>query len=83
VGNCVPEGYVHIRTEDGGRYLVPDFMVPATHQALEAYRKKIEFDVLRADGGVSPPVPGHADAAADAAPRCRFRTHISFFSLVT
>jgi hypothetical protein len=48
-----PDGYVHITSDDGEQYLVPRFMIPATHQAFEAYQKKKEFNVLNADGGVS------------------------------
>lgn len=49
----VLDGYVAIRAEDGQRYLVPHFMIPATHQALNAYHQKLELDVCNADGGVS------------------------------
>ena len=48
-----PDGYVTIESDNGQRYLVPHFMIPATHQAMEAYRKKLEFNVHKADGGVS------------------------------
>jgi hypothetical protein len=34
-----------------GSSLVPHFMIPATHQVMEAYCKKLEFDVQMADGG--------------------------------
>jgi hypothetical protein len=46
-------GYVIIPTEDGERYLVPPLMVPATDQALAAYRMKAEMNVNNAKGGVS------------------------------
>ncbi|KAF8233652.1 hypothetical protein L208DRAFT_1265874, partial [Tricholoma matsutake] len=36
---------------NGQHYLVPPFMIPATQQAMEAYCKKVEFDVHMADGG--------------------------------
>lgn len=48
----IPDGYVAIRSDNGQHYLVPPFMIPATQQAMEAYCKKIEFDVHMADGGV-------------------------------
>jgi hypothetical protein len=48
----IPDGYVAIRGDNGQHYLVPHFMIPATHQAMEAYCKKVEFDVHMADGGV-------------------------------
>ena len=47
------DGYVTIQAEDGQHYLVPHFMIPATHQALNAYHQKLELDVRNADGGVS------------------------------
>jgi hypothetical protein len=28
-------------------------MIPATHQAMNAYRQKLQLDVRNADGGVS------------------------------
>ncbi|KAF8233454.1 hypothetical protein L208DRAFT_1266540, partial [Tricholoma matsutake] len=37
---------------NGQHYLVPHFMIPATHQAMEAYCKKVEFNVHMAHGGV-------------------------------
>ena len=47
------DGYVCITSDDGQQYLVPQFMIPATHQAFEAYQKKLQFNVLNVDGGVS------------------------------
>ncbi|KAF8221896.1 hypothetical protein L208DRAFT_1325564, partial [Tricholoma matsutake] len=47
----IPDGYVAIRGDNGQHYLVPPFMIPATQQAMEAYSKKVEFDVHMADGG--------------------------------
>jgi hypothetical protein len=49
----IPDGFVHITSDDGQQYLVPPFMIPATHQAMEAYRQKLEFNVHNADRGVS------------------------------
>ena len=46
------DGYVAIRGDNGEDYLVPPFMIPAMQQAMEAYCKKVEFDVHMADGGV-------------------------------
>jgi hypothetical protein len=63
----IPDGYVAIRSDDGQHYLVPHFMIPATHQAMEAYRKKIEFNVHEAYGGVSFP----SFESDNAAGRCR------------
>jgi hypothetical protein len=49
----IPNGFVHITSDDGQHYLVPPFMIPATHQAMEAYCQKLEFNVHNADQGVS------------------------------
>ena len=49
----VLDRYVTIQAEDGQRYLVPHFMIPATHQALNAYHQKLDLDVCNAVGGVS------------------------------
>jgi hypothetical protein len=49
----VPEGYTIGTDPAGRRYIVPTFMIPATHQAFEAYRKKAEMNVFGAAGGVS------------------------------
>jgi hypothetical protein len=51
----IPDGYVAIRSDNGQHYLVPHFMIPATHQVMEAYRKKVELNVRDAYGGVSFP----------------------------
>ena len=46
-----PDGYVPIQMEDGERYLVPRFVVPATHQAFDAYR--VKADINNTKGEVS------------------------------
>jgi hypothetical protein len=51
--HIIPDGYVLISSNHGQEYVVPQFMVPATHQALEAYQKKLDLDVANAAGGVS------------------------------
>jgi len=48
----IPDGYVSIRSDNGQQYLVPHFIILATHQAMEAYQKKVEFNVHTAHGGV-------------------------------
>lgn len=48
----MPDGYVAISTDDNERYLVPHFMIPATHQAMEVYHQHIELGVQDAAGGV-------------------------------
>lgn len=67
----IPEGYVVIRSDDGQHYLVPPFMIPATHQAMEAYRKKVDFNVQAAYGGVS--LPSFQTVHASGQYRCRCR----------
>ncbi|KAF8799523.1 hypothetical protein BYT27DRAFT_7120466, partial [Phlegmacium glaucopus] len=47
----VPEGYAIVIGNVGQRYIVPEFMIPATHQAFEAYQKKVELNVENAPGG--------------------------------
>ncbi|KAF8812718.1 hypothetical protein BYT27DRAFT_7207558 [Phlegmacium glaucopus] len=47
----VPEGYAIVIGNVGQRYIVPKFMIPATHQAFEAYQKKVELNVENAPGG--------------------------------
>src|SRR3981189_2472749 len=49
----MPDGYVAIQGDDGQHYLVPHFMIPATHQVMEAYQRKVAFNVRNADGRVS------------------------------
>ena len=49
----IPGGYVTIQSDNGQHYLVPHFMIPATHQAMDAYCKKLKFNAYKADGGVS------------------------------
>jgi hypothetical protein len=49
----IPNGFVYITSDDGQHYLVPPFMILATHQAMEAYHQKLEFNVHNADQGVS------------------------------
>jgi hypothetical protein len=48
----IPDGYVHISSNNGQQYLVPHFMIAATHEAMEAYHKKLKFNVRNAAGGV-------------------------------
>ncbi|KAF8955607.1 hypothetical protein BDZ97DRAFT_1764653 [Flammula alnicola] len=46
----IPEGFTALVSPDGDRYIVPKFMIPATHQAFEAYRKQVELDVTNTNG---------------------------------
>ncbi|KAF8800760.1 hypothetical protein BYT27DRAFT_7116735 [Phlegmacium glaucopus] len=48
----VPEGYAIVIGNVGQWYIVPEFMILATHQAFEAYQKKVELNVENAPGGV-------------------------------
>jgi hypothetical protein len=49
-----PEGFVRVTGPDGTPCLVPEFLIPATNQAFEGYRKRLELGVNKKDGGVSP-----------------------------
>ena len=49
-----PEGYIAIIDKNGDRHVVPDFLVLATHQVWDAYRKQAEMNVKKAEGGVCP-----------------------------
>ncbi|KAF8950431.1 hypothetical protein BDZ97DRAFT_1771257 [Flammula alnicola] len=49
----IPDGFAALLGPDGDRYIVPEFMIPATHQAFEAYRKQVKLDVANANGGAS------------------------------
>ncbi|KAF8805952.1 hypothetical protein BYT27DRAFT_7103388 [Phlegmacium glaucopus] len=47
----VPEGYMLVIGNSNQRYIVPDFMIPATHQAFEGYQRKLDLHVSTATGG--------------------------------
>lgn len=49
----IPDGFAALIGPNGDQYIVPEFMIPATHQAFEAYHKQIELDVANAEGCVS------------------------------
>ncbi|KAF8803380.1 hypothetical protein BYT27DRAFT_7110125 [Phlegmacium glaucopus] len=49
----VPEGYALVIGNVGQWYIVPEFMILATHQAFEAYQKKVELNVENAPGEVT------------------------------
>ncbi|KAF8958982.1 hypothetical protein BDZ97DRAFT_1923293 [Flammula alnicola] len=72
----IPDGFAALVTPDGDRYIVPEFMIPATQQAFGAYRKQVELDVVNENGCVHWPsvdltdtgnnagVPAGADVSA-------------------
>lgn len=49
----VPDGYIIINGPDNQKFLVPEFMVPALQQNLDANQKKQDLDVFQAAGSVS------------------------------
>ena len=49
----VPEGFVSVMTSNKKICIVPQFLIPATNQAFDAYHKKIDNDIENAIGGVS------------------------------
>jgi hypothetical protein len=57
--NWIPEGYAIILRPDGQRYVVPEFAIPALSQIFDGYRKKVELDVFKAAGTVSPDIFYH------------------------
>jgi len=49
----IPDGFVETIGPHGEYRIVPEYLIPATHQAFEAYRKRVELDVRNEAGGVS------------------------------
>lgn len=49
----VPDGYVLSMGQNGEPLVVPEFLIPATHQAFAAYHKRGELNVNDEAGGVS------------------------------
>lgn len=50
---AVPDGFVLITFEDGSHCIVPEFLVPATNDAFNGYRKRLAMDITWKSGGVS------------------------------
>ncbi len=48
----IPEGYTVIKWGDQ-LCIVPEYLVPATHQAFDRFRKRQELNVSNEEGGVS------------------------------
>ena len=51
----IPEGYVIAFDPDDQQYIIPEFMVPAMHQAYQGYWHKKDLNAFGAAGGVSLP----------------------------
>lgn len=49
----VPDGYVEVEMPDDRTCLVPTFLLPDTHQAFDAYHKKVDENVFMAKATVS------------------------------
>jgi hypothetical protein len=49
-----PDGYIVTIDEKGRCNIVPEFLMPATHQAWDVYQKRAELNVRNQEGGVSP-----------------------------
>jgi hypothetical protein len=49
----VPDGYALVVGPNGEHHIVPEYLIPATHQAFAGYRKRMELDVRNEQGGVS------------------------------
>lgn len=50
---AVLEGFAPVIGPDGARYNIPEFMIPATHQAFAAYKKSANLGVDNKFNGVS------------------------------
>jgi hypothetical protein len=50
--SCIPEGYIVLQI-DNERYVVPEHLVPALHQAYVGNKKKGELEIEKAAGTVS------------------------------
>lgn len=48
----IPEGFVLTISPDGQHWIMPEYLVPPTDQAFAGYRKQIEFNVTKEQGGV-------------------------------
>ena len=48
----IPNGFAMVTGNQGEPHLVPEFLVPATHQAFEGYCKRMELDISKESGGV-------------------------------
>jgi hypothetical protein len=49
----IPDGFVEMVGPNGDHDLVPEYLIPATHQAFDAYRKQVALNVQNEQGGVS------------------------------
>ena len=49
----IPDGFVEMVGPNGDHHLVPEYLIPATHQAFDAYHKRVALDVQNEQGGVS------------------------------
>lgn len=50
---AVPDGFTLVNREDGPNCIVPEYLVPATNDAFDGYRKRVAADVREKSGGVS------------------------------
>lgn len=50
---AVPDGLVPSIGPHGEHFIVPEFLIPATHQAFAAYHKRADLDARDEAGGVS------------------------------
>ena len=49
----IPDGFVWTVCPDGEERIVLEYLIPATHQAFDGYRKQSELDVRNESGGIS------------------------------
>jgi len=48
----VPSCYTVLHAPDGQKYLMPDFMLPVTQQAINGDKNRMDMQVDQAAGGV-------------------------------
>jgi hypothetical protein len=49
----IPDGFTLIVKPDGEKYIVPEFLIPATNEAYDCYQKRMEMDLDHELSGVS------------------------------
>lgn len=51
--NPTPDGFINVVDDNDHLRLVPEFMIPALHDAFAMYRNRTELNVKSSTGGVS------------------------------
>ena len=85
----VADGFVIFTSPSGDHILVPNYLVPATHQAFQGYHRRADLNVRKERGGVcvvfsifsNNPIGKETPTLADAdvlSGRCRCRLIMTF-----